>query len=197
MGGLLWASQLNMVFRHFKDDHPDREHLQEVVAFCTTCDKPDAWPTFVMLGQDFPDVWFSFIDIDGDFFIATDATGGNLEEIRRRMRIPGIKRYHEVVKLLDSIAHDPRLAYTKPAEIHINAPLALIQQGLENQMMILRWFLDDGGADFNYPRLKMEGPIQVGDVLIKNPGDPVNRHWWLVSSIEGELISIMDKGGPM
>ena len=52
-----------------------------------------------------------------------------------------MKTQQEIEKRLDKILKDDRLSYP-PANVQINAPLALIQVQLESMRSILLWVLD-------------------------------------------------------
>jgi hypothetical protein len=52
-----------------------------------------------------------------------------------------MKTKEEIQEKLDEVNADERLGYA-PAQVHINAPLALIQLSLETQRDILEWVLD-------------------------------------------------------
>jgi len=54
-----------------------------------------------------------------------------------------MKSEDEIRQVLDRLKSDERLGYP-PADVSINAPLALVQVALENKVAVLEWVLSSG-----------------------------------------------------
>lgn len=54
-----------------------------------------------------------------------------------------MKTADEIQKKLREVCSDERLSY-EPANVFVNAPLALIQTSLETERRVLQWVLDIG-----------------------------------------------------